>query len=54
MPDDFICIARIEKLQLLNGKGSGKKVLEGLFIPKHQEKLYIRKQTDLDQLLLDF
>jgi site-specific DNA-adenine methylase len=54
MPDDFICIARIEKSQLLNGNGKGKKVLEGLFIPKEQEKLYIRKQTDLEQLLLDF
>ena len=54
MPDDFICIARIEKSQLLNGYGNGKKILEGLFIPKEQEKLYIRKQTDLEQLLLDF
>ena len=54
MPDDFICIARIEKSQLLNCYGKGKKVLEGLFIPKEQEKLYIRKQTNLDQLLLDF
>ena len=54
MPDDFICIARIEKSQLLNRCGSGKKILEGLFIPKEQEKLYIRKQTNLEQLLLDF
>ena len=54
MPKDFICIARIEKSQLLNGCGNGKKILEGLFIPKEQEKLYIRKQTDLEQLLLDF
>ena len=54
MPDDFICIARIEKSQLLNGCGNGKKILEGLFIPKEQEKLYIRKQTYLEQLLIDF
>ena len=54
MPNDFICISRIEKSQSLNGKGNRKKVLEGLFIPKEQEKLYIRKQTDLEQLLLDF
>ena len=54
MPGDFICIARIEKSKLFKVCGNGKKVLEGLFIPKEQEKLYIRKQTDLEQLLLDF
>ena len=54
MPNDFICIARIEKKQLFNSWRNSKKVVEGLFIPKHQEKLYIRKQTDLEQLLLDF
>ena len=54
MPDNFICIARVKKSQLLNGKGNGKKVLEGLFIPKEQESLYIRKQSNLEQLLLNF
>jgi hypothetical protein len=54
MPEDFICINRKSKSQLLNGKGQGQMILEGLFIPRHQEELYYRKKDDLEQLQFDF
>ena len=54
MPDDFICINRKSKSQLLSGKGQGQMILEGLFIPQHQEELYYRKKDDLEQLQFDF
>lgn len=38
----FERVAKIEKRQTFNGNGSGKEVLEGLFVPKSQVDLYKR------------
>ena len=41
MPESrFIRVASIEKRQTLNGKGSGRLVEEGLFVPKGQAELW--------------
>ena len=45
MPEErFIRVASKEKVQLLNGKGSGRVVEEGLFIPKNQLKQWQKLQ----------
>ena len=50
MPEDFICIAQIDKSVTLCS-GGGKKAVERLFIPKHQKDLWERvrpKETLFD------
>lgn len=48
MPEDFICIAQIEKAVTLCS-GGGKKAVEKLFIPGHQKELWerVRPKTTL-------
>lgn len=43
MPEDFICIAEIEKAVSLCS-GGGKKAVEKLFIPRHQKGLWERER----------
>jgi hypothetical protein len=51
--DRFIRVASKEKRQLLNGKGSGRLIEEGLFIPKGQEKQWYELQKEKKDMQLE-
>ena len=54
MPEErFIRVASKKKAQLLNGKGSGRVVEEGLFIPKGQLELWQKLQKEKKDMQLE-